>query len=181
MRLGEVLRIAMPVADALGAAHARGIVHRDLKPANVMVGSDGAVKVLDFGLAKLIGHEADAGRAERTTVAAADGRSVRPARLRAPPPYMSPEQASGGTVDARSDIFSFGAMLYEMVTGARPFAGTIDGRYAGRRHSGAAETAVRDRACRAARSRESSSCDACAKILSGASSTWTTYALSCRS
>jgi serine/threonine protein kinase len=122
MRVGEALRIAIPVADALTAAHARGIIHRDLKPANVVVATDGAVKVLDFGLAKLIGAD-DASDVETPTVtghAALSG----PGTVAGTAAYMAPEQAMGGTVDVRSDIFSFGAMLYEMVTGARAFAGT---------------------------------------------------------
>ena len=95
MRLSEALRIAIPVADALAAAHARGIIHRDLKPANVIVGTDGAVKVLDFGLAKLVGSDEDVGRWTRR-------RSPRHAALSAPgtiagtAAYMSPEQATGG-------------------------------------------------------------------------------------
>ena len=121
MRLGEVVRIAIPVADALAAAHARGIIHRDLKPANVVIGTDGAVKVLDFGLAKLTGHE-EADEAELTHTA--DVALSVPGTIAGTAAYMSPEQATGGTVDARSDIFSFGAMLYEMVTGVRAFAGT---------------------------------------------------------
>ena len=122
MRLSEVLRIAIPVADALAAAHAHGIVHRDLKPANVMVGQDGAVKVLDFGLAKLLSGEATPEDAT-VSVAANVGLSA-PGTIAGTAAYMSPEQAVGGKVDARSDIFSFGAMLYEMVTGVRAFVGT---------------------------------------------------------
>jgi serine/threonine protein kinase len=116
MRLGEVLRVAIPVADALAAAHARGIIHRDLKPANVIVGAGGAVKVLDFGLAKLMGRK-DADEADLTHTANV-GLSM-PGTIAGTGAYMSPEQASAGTVDARSDIFIIGAMLYEMVTGVR--------------------------------------------------------------
>ncbi len=123
MRLSDALRIGIAIADALAAAHARGIIHRDLKPANVMVGAEGAVKVLDFGLAKLISADCDSD---------ADGNLTHTANLAlsaagtiaGTAAYMAPEQAIGGAVDARSDIFSFGAMLYEMVTGQRAFAGT---------------------------------------------------------
>jgi eukaryotic-like serine/threonine-protein kinase len=121
MRLGELLRVAIPVAEALAAAHARGIVHRDLKPANVMVGTDGAVKVLDFGLAKLVGPET--GPDGSTVTFAADAGLSSPGTVAGTAAYMAPEQATGAPVDARSDIFSFGAMLYEMATGARAFAG----------------------------------------------------------
>ena len=121
MRQNEALRIAIAVADAVAAAHARGIIHRDLKPANVMVGVDGAVKVLDFGLAKLLYEDVEAAGADGAT------RSVvaltEPGVVMGTLAYMAPEQAAGDATDARSDIFSFGAMLYEMVTGQRAFAG----------------------------------------------------------
>ena len=118
MRLGDLLRDAVQAADALAKAHQAGIVHRDLKPANVMVSSAGLVKVLDFGLAKLTQPAAQEGDATQTLNAlTGDGKVVGTTY------YMSPEQAEAKPVDGRSDIFSFGAMLYEMATGQRPFVG----------------------------------------------------------
>ena len=116
--IGKILDTAVPIADALAAAHGKGIVHRDLKPANVMLTSDGRVKVLDFGLATAApavapGIESNLPTATRT----AEG------RILGTLPYMAPEQVRGERVDARTDIFAFGAMLYEMATGARPFQG----------------------------------------------------------
>src|SRR6266850_4513743 len=109
----KAVPIALQIAAALEAAHAHGIVHRDLKPANILIGSSGA-KLLDFGLAK---REAPVGESDPTVDHTQLGAVLGTAA------YMSPEQASGKTVDARSDIFSFGAVLYEMLCGQRAFDG----------------------------------------------------------
>ncbi|MCP4896629.1 MAG: protein kinase [bacterium] len=118
MSLDGLLDLAIPMCDALRAAHERGIVHRDLKPDNVMVDEEGRVKILDFGLAKLrlpeVDWEDSTQPVETVTEAGAVLGTV---------PYMSPEQLQGRPVDHRSDLFSFGIVLYEMATGVRPFCG----------------------------------------------------------
>jgi Tol biopolymer transport system component len=122
LRLGELLRIAIPAADAVAAAHTRGIIHRDLKPGNIRIRDDGAVKVLDFGLAKLTEVDEEDARPPTVTDLGREGVSA-PSRAAGTAAYMAPEQAVSGKVDARSDVFSFGATLYEMATGTRPFKG----------------------------------------------------------
>jgi Tol biopolymer transport system component/predicted Ser/Thr protein kinase len=124
MRPSEALRIAVQIADGLARAHAAGIVHRDLKPSNVMVGESGA-KILDFGLAKLT-ETASQGPEDATLTLArlADARQTDDGIVVGTVAYMSPEQAEGKLVDARTDIFSFGALLYEMLSGQRAFNGT---------------------------------------------------------
>jgi serine/threonine protein kinase len=114
MAMEEVLDVGVQIAEALVASHAKGIVHRDIKPANIFLTPNGQVKVLDFGLAKLV-HAEDDGAADLslTAVGIIPGTAV----------YMSPEQARSETIDARSDLFSFGTVLYEMATGKKPFTG----------------------------------------------------------
>jgi dienelactone hydrolase/predicted Ser/Thr protein kinase len=116
--LTTALDYAVQIAAALAAAHARGIVHRDIKPANIVITPDGRAKVLDFGLAKLI----ERAPSESTITAMA----TMPGTLIGTLAYMSPEQAEGRPIDARSDIFSLGAVIFEMIAGRRPFASTSD-------------------------------------------------------
>src|SRR5579862_119716 len=119
LRLAEALRYALQIADGLAAAHGAGIIHRDLKPANIIVNEQGDLKILDFGLAKLVEpEEADAWAATQSVHLETGAGSVAGTAA-----YMSPEQAEAKSVDGRSDIFSFGAVLYEMITGRRAFSG----------------------------------------------------------
>ena len=121
LKLADSLSVAVQIAEGLAKAHAAGIVHRDIKPGNIMVGGDGLVKILDFGLAKLTEDVAARGALPTVTLDA-DGRPRTEAgAIFGTAAYMSPEQAEGKAVDARSDIFSFGAVLYEMLTGHKAF------------------------------------------------------------
>jgi eukaryotic-like serine/threonine-protein kinase len=123
--LPEALAIARQTADALDAAHERGVIHRDLKPANIKVRADGAVKVLDFGLAKAIDGPAGASQGASTTVTSAE--LTRQGAMLGTVAYMSPEQIRGRPATRRSDIWAFGCVMYEMLTGQAPFAGRTAG------------------------------------------------------
>ena len=168
MPLGDVLRYAIQIADALACAHAAGIVHRDLKPANVMVTANGATKLVDFGLAKKLlatpawsDNETDA-----LDLRTLEGTVLGTAAC------MSPEQAEGREVDGRSDVFSFGAMLHEMATGQRAFRGEWQSP---RWQRCSVRTRSRSReSCRASSRRSSSA--ACGRSRRGDSRAWPMYA-----
>jgi predicted ATPase/serine/threonine protein kinase len=123
--LVQALDVACQVADALATAHEAGIIHRDIKPENLMLRGDGFIKVLDFGLAKLTQPAESSDDAETMLIPAAKDSPLRtePGHILGTPHYMSPEQARGLFLDARTDIFSLGVVLYEMVTGVKPFKG----------------------------------------------------------
>jgi adenylate cyclase len=125
--LAQVLDLMIPLADALAAAHEQGVVHRDLKPANVMVTHEGRVKVLDFGIAKLLTAPDAPGR---TATEATSAPLTAAWEVVGTVPYMAPEQIFGEAVDARTDLFALGILIFELVTGRRPFGGTLLGEVA---------------------------------------------------
>src|SRR5215831_5771951 len=119
--VGEALKVALQITEALEYAHERGIVHRDLKPANVKLTPEGRVKVLDFGLAKLLSSEPVTGNSMSSPTLTISATTA--GMLLGTPAYMSPEQAKGGPADRSADIWAFGVLMYELLTGSPLYSG----------------------------------------------------------